>query len=344
MIDETFNAAVAEDGGELDASRSPNPNNRGILLYVRNILAATGNSGIYCGLIKNPQFNACAFETRDHPCIGLFSGALRVLLHASCSLLSHRDAFPSIGSPQDEVGDEPLSGGFITRVHSSQPRCPRRLLFARALFQFASTFIFCHEWGHLWAGHVKYLSKDNQAARLYESSPKEHQTLFAGQRQAIELDADRAAAAFSVGSLHDLGGAFESPTEAFQAWIIAMILVFQIMGEESRSVSSYEGSSHPHPWLRTLFVMTHALHEAASHTGQAKHELEPISLAAVASVRETWTKLSIPGHELYGARSNREGSTTVLYELSEELSRLYDLGISRCQYPPPDPHDLQVNL
>lgn len=300
MTDSTFNKAVASDGGELDASASENPANREVLLYLRNAFKAMGNSAIYCGLVKNRNFNACAFRRADRTFIGLNSGALRVLLASSFSLLSNRSVFLDIGSPAEEQADWDMSDGCLGLLMFPQPRCPKRNRFARSLFQFASTFIFCHEFGHHWAGHVDFVFRNNQHGKVYEtSSDATYSDLAARTKQALELDADRAAVAVYVCSLFDLVDTFETPLEAFRVWMTAMFLVFSVLGEATGSISSYEGNTHPHPWLRLLFVMTHACHEVSQRTRQSQETLEAVAMEAFGDVQKAWIQLRIPGYQIY---------------------------------------------
>ena len=214
------------------------------------------------------------------------------------------------------------------------------MTFAQALFQFSSTFVFCHELGHIWAGHVDHFFKEYPNAKLSETTSTPcYEDLPPKLKQAIELDADRAAVSLFTCSLLDLSHAFQDRDQAFRAWLTAMFLVYSIMGEVSGSVASYRGNTHPHPWLRMMFIIPHACHEVSQRTQQSKEALEAIAMRVVGDIQDTWTRLKISGCQLWTDSSLRKDSMLFMYYLSQELAGLANLGISHCTYPVPRPED-----
>ena len=342
MIDTDFNTAVLNAGGEFDASTSQNPAQGEVLAYARNALTAMGQSNLYCGLIRNPQFNARAFHFNNRDFIGLHSGAVRVLLCSSFALLSHRKVFPDIGAAADEPNEDSFASGFRDLTVTFQPNCPQRQFFARAVFQFANTFIFCHEYGHHWAGHVDFVTKSNSLAHLYEASCEAPYLEFnSTTMQAIELDADRAGVSMYVSSLLDLVESFPRRLEAFHAWFTAMFLVYYLMGEATNSIATYSGNTHPHPSVRMMFVIPHACHEIAQRLPPAAKNIERVAMSSLFEIQNAWNAIQAPGYSERLVESVSKDARIVLFKLHQELATLHEQGISRCVHPAPDPADLE---
>jgi len=342
MIDTDFDTAVRDAGGEFDASTSQNPAQREVLAYARNVLAAIGQSDLYCGLIRNSQFNARAFRFNNRDFIGLHSGAVRVLMCSSFALLSDRKVFPDIGAADDEANDGSFASGFGDLTVASQPKCPQRQFFARAVFQFANAFIFCHEYGHHWAGHVDFVTKSNALSHFYEAPCEAPYLEFnPTTQQAIELDADRAAVSMYVCSLLDLVESFPRRLEAFRAWFTAMFLVYYLMAEASNSIGMSSGNIHPHPSVRMMFVIPHACHEISQRLPPAATNIERVAMSSLFDVQNTWVAIRAPGYSKQLAASVSKDAKIVLFRLHEELATFHQQGISRCVYPTPDPADLE---
>jgi len=341
MKNRDFDIALNTDGGELDVSTSSNANHRGILTYLRNILQAIDESRIYCGLVDNPKFNACAFRKQNHDFIAINSGTINVLLRASLSLFSHPRAFTTMGNASGETTKADFSMGVVKQTTFLKPETEKRMAFARAVFQLANSVIFCHELGHIWAGHLDFIHKEDPYAKLYEVSDENSYTnLSQLSKNAIELDADRAGISFSTCSIGDLQAAFSDQSDIVRAWFVATFLVYLIMAERSGSISTFKGVSHPHPYIRLVFSLTHACHEVSDRLNLPMNKMESVGLQCLDDIQSTWSNLRIPGYRLFEERSMRKGVSSALYDLSDELSKLNPRGISRVQYPKPSREDL----
>lgn len=150
---------------------------------------------LYFGILASEKFEAKALAGTDangDECdLIMFSAGLIMNFHylfhrvMSCPL-----NFPDVGNAACEdfyralVDDVPRNV-IADNVDYCGPICPVRRIYADGLFDFCIIFLIYHEFAHHFNGHLNY---QKEVGRL---------NLLPAQKQALEIDADCLAAAFT---------------------------------------------------------------------------------------------------------------------------------------------------
>lgn len=151
------------------------------------------------GWIYHGQFNARAGIRKEVDCIGINLGVIHILRNLFLSMLSHPRILPSIGNPSLERIRGPYNLSRVTasledfRTHTF-PNDQVRLQYCSHLFSCGFNFIFQHEFGHLFHGHVDWFKKTYGLWALSEVGASKTEKLRHIDLQTLEVDADGFAA------------------------------------------------------------------------------------------------------------------------------------------------------
>ncbi|MCE0963482.1 hypothetical protein [Pseudomonas putida] len=235
-----------------------------------------------CGIYN--ELNARAFaalssQVQPHKVafIGISYG---FVFNAACfatMMLSRNDMLKEVGSPEKESPPNPLSNMPSSMAdspfHPAQPVCPVRKAFAVFLTVRFVESVFMHEVSHLVRGHLGLIQSLGAFSWSEGDDMTEH--LASLSKQALEFDADTGAIEESFDYLFGVQHAFS--TGRFKGADPAALQALEILYANGPSAAKYSfmgmylplrmfeylhwerdlqnGSSHPHPPIRMLYLM-----------------------------------------------------------------------------------------
>jgi hypothetical protein len=166
-------------------------------------------------IVDNPEVNAQVFSYNGTFITALFKGAINTIDYLFRRLLADRAFMPEIGNVENEAPTLPVfrltanwrdlennlrNAGHV--ISDFTPRDPVRREVAGLMGVAAMTFLIAHEFRHLQAGHLHYPMRGGTALPFLEErndTVLDELSYFGDptvvmKRQALELDADSAAA------------------------------------------------------------------------------------------------------------------------------------------------------
>jgi hypothetical protein len=228
------------------------------------------------------NFNARAFRHGEHEFIGINWGAVVVIHDLFLRMLSAPDVLPHVGDSKQEsaaprlpnlildAAKLPCSAGHPFAMDIS-PCDPLRAMYAMNLAQIALDFLFVHEHQHAAGGHLSLVP----GASSFEEIDMPQNDVFT--RHVLELEADAAAANFSLGIACDVtGNAWRMPSALAShlgtirsredAWLFAIWTVFLLM-EGAVNQAFFSGRplplTHPACIRRRAFLATYVFQRRA---------------------------------------------------------------------------------
>ena len=168
----------------------------------------------------------------------------------------------------------PLHPADMTRFH-----------FAGLLREIATNFLIMHELSHILLGHVDYVIDKIHTNALMEVKAVSPAHFSAGERQAMEFDADAGAMYHVLENLlkqakelqetndysHELSQFFKDPAVLSSAFFIAVYMVFRLFSGSRNQLSDLKSGSHPHPVVRQAYL-TGLVNDVMSKFGLLDHK------------------------------------------------------------------------
>lgn len=239
----------------------------------RAIAASNNREAIPFVFLSRSMLNACAFTKEGHQFIGMNWGSVIVIQDLFFRMLASPRVLPHIGDISVESDEPRLQRLEVDAAHlpcsdghpfamDVAPQDPARAFYALNLAQIALDFLFIHEHQHLVGGHLHLLPG---TFVIEETQPLPTDNIFI--RHVLELEADAAAANFSLGIASDRkGNAWRiSPSVApflateksrHEAWLFSILTLFMLM-EQANNRAFFAG--HPPPLTHPAAVMRRAM-------------------------------------------------------------------------------------
>jgi hypothetical protein len=153
---------------------------------------------IEIGIINDGSFNAFAAKAEGVDLIGINVGTIFILRDLFDSMLSRPDILVQIGNIHAETArpsiydpeTHTLNLKILSHHRLFEPQDPERSKYSSTLFTIAFYFIFQHEFGHIFGGHVDWLMKTTGLPTLPELGAISATGLTGLDLQTLELDAD----------------------------------------------------------------------------------------------------------------------------------------------------------
>ena len=231
-----------------------------------------GRLPIKFGYVEGRTYNASALKSDDHYLVEIHHSVplLNILLFSK--LLSDISVFPHIDASgvlksNYEVPAVIDPADFETRANWSIRLNDERSIAALTLADFCTTFVTCHEIGHIVNGHIEGGQFYDDTSRLHElvSFSWASEEVYS-RRQAWEIDADVFAITLSMHLVHELfeeqdkhprlANLFadgQNSIEAVLGVCAATLFAFFCYLKGTRDRLGLQ-STHPHPLARSLFV------------------------------------------------------------------------------------------
>lgn len=247
------------------------------LLHIKAFCPTAATYRLENGWIWNGEFNAAAGieEVDGIDCIGVNLGIAYIICNLFRAMLGHQEILTRVGDcKREERRTYDLEATVVNSANFNPlkfPIDPRRARYCFQLSHCAFHFIFLHEFGHLFHGHVDWLSRNVGVARLGESGAASIPGLKPIDLQTIEMDAD----AFGVTDvlMAALGVSYD-PTdrnkpphipethvfgtrrEAIFTVVFAIYSVFRVFGKENIADDDVVfGADHPPAIYRQRFAL-----------------------------------------------------------------------------------------
>ncbi|WP_241082641.1 hypothetical protein [Achromobacter xylosoxidans] len=298
----------------------------------------------FSALSSQAQPNKVAF-------IGISYG---FVFNAACfatMMLSRSDMLTEVGSPEKESEAVPISympsSMADSEFHPAQPVCPIRKAFAAFLTVRFVESVFMHEVSHLVRGHVGLIQ--SQGAFNWSEGDDVPGDLAALTKQALEFDADVGAVeesfnylfsiqnAFSIGHFKNADPASRRALEILYAdepsavkySFMGMYLPLRMFEHLHWEREVQNGSSHPHPPIRMLYLMfvySQALVEALDMPAEsAQVEIDEWARECETNYMALHGETINPSGVLSAWRSPEAGA--YINDIHNELERLaFELG------------------
>jgi hypothetical protein len=246
----------------------------------------TGRDSIVFRFISDYEFNAYAGKAETNYTIELNVAVPLFSIILFYRLLSYPSVLPFLSTDGATPSDFSLPfvidpADFARRADWTVRANAIRAFAAGTIADFCSTFVVCHEFGHILSGHVEGMQHYYGADRVAEFVRSEAGTgVVTGRRQAWEYEADKVGAALAIQFVEQLATARdEEPRtktvfsdgaghhlEHSLAICVAALLAFFIYVQGMRTKLDRR-SSHPHPYVRATYLK-HMLVQAALRRGE----------------------------------------------------------------------------
>ncbi|AOE61138.1 hypothetical protein LOY64_19005 [Pseudomonas corrugata] len=237
---------------------------------------------LHCGIYNESEARAfAALSSQVQPDKVAFIGiSYGFVFNAACfatMMLSRSDMLKEVGSPEKEPQPNPIShmpsSMADSPFHPAQPACPIRKAFAAFLTVRFVESVFMHEVSHLVRGHLGLIQSLGGLNWSEGDDMPGH--LAALTKQALEFDADGGAIeesfnylfsvqhAFSIGhfknadpaALRALEILYADGPSAAKYSFMGMYLPLRMFEHLHWERDLQNGSSHPHPPIRMLYLM-----------------------------------------------------------------------------------------
>lgn len=221
--------------------------------------------------VEAETFNAGACKLEDRYLVLINSSVPLFLLILFGRLLSDKSVFPMIETTGHLESDFALPAivdpaDFSQRAEWKIALNATRSFAAGTLADICTTFVICHEVGHIVSGHIEGGEALDGMSEIYElvtvSTPSQE---VYDRRQAWELDADSVAITLLMNFVQELletqksdkrlslmFGDGQSPLEHILGVCAAVLFVFFCYLKGKRDELSMT-STHPHPLVRSVY-------------------------------------------------------------------------------------------
>ncbi|WP_309385805.1 hypothetical protein [Cerasicoccus frondis] len=261
---------------------------------------------IHISMFYGTRFNAIAATDRkgENSIIGFNHALLLLLFDITHSLLARNDVLIGFGEPNLERSDTytfttdlstQIQGNesFDVTLPQAMPRCPERLLAARALFAVALDFVFLHELSHILGGHTRHPIVRGFAEGMFNATTSK--SISASERaclfHAFEADADWFAFRLLISMSHNnqallpAFGERDWTLEQRLSWAsIGTLLVLYFSDTVGKHWDICLNRTHPHPLVRQITLRDFFLEGIGEFEEQTKYE--PLFDAALKEVQK----------------------------------------------------------
>jgi hypothetical protein len=298
------------------------------LLHVQAFCPTAATYRLENGWLWNGDFNACAgIEQIDGvDCVAINVGIAHLLCNLFRAMLSHPGILANVGDSKREAvrpyyNPEALSVDLGSFQPLQRPNDPWRARYAYQLSYCAFHFIFLHEFGHLFHGHVDWLFQNLNFRRLGEIGASSIPGLKPLDLQTIEMDAD----SFGIGDLLTaaLGVTYDPANRSKPPFIperntfgtrevaiytvmLAVYCVFRLFGNENLAddASVFNGD-HPPAYYRHRFVAGSILEHVQSLNIISMPDFGKLVTSTMVQAEEAFALLS--GKSVFTAPAMTEG-------------------------------------
>lgn len=207
---------------------------------------------IHFDFVNCSTVNAWAFRHQDRYFIGLSRGLFALLYSMCFRMLANRHILPGLGNLFYERPTLPtllLLKSDAVEAGQGDEETPKpvdsdRSLFGYKMLDDCVRFFIGHEIAHIVFGHVDYLRATQQQSSIAEFGCQFDDVQSWMMRQALEMEADRAAVWGAVDALKKkVTGAkpvgppwdrfFSDPSETIFNWAFAICSIFRLCDEKS---------------------------------------------------------------------------------------------------------------
>lgn len=250
-------------------------------------------AGVHIDMVDALDLNAVAYSDGAHELVGINAGFAIVLPLIASWLLSHPNAFPSIGDPSKETQPPPLDYSLLMMSGKASqatddtwpdqvalPSDRTRKHFVTYMSMVAWDFLLFHELGHINRCHIPYLSSKTVTSQpttaWFEFGTEGLTKEESETRRLLEVDADGYAGRILSGApilnglqmarFVALGDSESTPTSwdwpnAYKTWLKPVGLLFQLMAIIEHNVSiANPQRTHPHPDIR-MQVLVNSIYQ-----------------------------------------------------------------------------------
>lgn len=246
-----------------------------------------GRLPISCRFVEADVFNARVRRSEECYAIEINNSVPLLMMILFGALLSHEEMLPYLDHGGTLATDETLPAiadplDFGNRATWQVALTKERSFAALTLADMCSFFIFCHEIGHVVAGHADALheleGEDEIAELVSVARPNK---ITDEVRQAWELDADAVAATLLMSFIEELLhlrssraelevflGETETALPNLLATVVAALFAFFCYVTGARDRLDLK-SSHPHPLVRA-----HCLHDMILAAAKSKWPID----------------------------------------------------------------------
>jgi hypothetical protein len=314
------------------------------LLHIKAFCPTAATYRVENGWIWNGEFNAAAGidEVDGIDCVGINVGIAYIICNLFRAMLGHQEILTRVGDCKREEKRtydlETTAVDLANFIPLKFPIDPRRARYCFQLSYCAFHFIFLHEFGHLFHGHVDWLCRNVGFARLDEIGAASIPGLKPINLQTIEMDAD----AFGVTDLliAALGVSYD-PTdrsnppripethvfgtrrEAIFTVLFAIYSVFRVFGKENLADDAVFSADHPPAIYRQRFALGSMIELVQDLDVIPMQDFGHVVTEAVVEVEEAFSHLM--GTSVLQAPQVREGferGRQLLNQLLENWKKL----------------------
>ena len=238
---------------------------------------------ITCHFVEADIFNARVHRTAEAYAIEINNAVPLLMMILFGAMLSHADMLPYLESSGALATNEVLPTiadplDFDKRATWDVALTKERSFAALTLADMCSFFIFCHEIGHVVAGHADALHAIEGEDEIAELVSIARETKITGDvRQAWELDADAVAATLLMSFIEELLhfrasrqeldallGDAKTTLPNLLAIVVAALFAFFCYVTGARDRLDLK-SSHPHPLVRAHYLHDMILSAASAN-------------------------------------------------------------------------------
>ncbi len=297
-------------------------------------------------LINSDFLNAAAAAYNGNYFIGVNLGTCALLSDLFLKILACPDTFPHIGNPSLESVEKKsisasLVNGFIyydplNGTSSTKPNDSFRARYAAELVHHALDFLIFHEYGHIFRGHLGYLSS------LSDTNANFNFDLFhtgvsdsALNSRTLEMDADSFAANNSYlkfvsiryfnGQIPDgLDFVYKDLNTYFGGWSFAVYSLFKLFNMTKFDELTAKRSNYPPPDVRSRMIFGNIASILNRDSVENGNEIVSTMVESVKLVDEAFGKITYaPANNVWF--SNYEQVTPYIAEIIDNWVNLHDL-------------------
>lgn len=302
-----------------------------------------GRKPIAFHIVNTRQFNAFADEDDAHCLVGIEMAVplLNTLLFSK--LLMEPELLPWLETSGQPASDfeapfmlDPLD--FERQAQWAIKLNPIRAFAASTIADFCSTFVLCHEFGHVLSGHIEAHQHHFGSTRVLELvEPRRTSAEASLLRQTWEYDADRTSIALLFNFVDELVVQVERNPRVTQVFahgegrhlehvlavVIAALFAFFAYLQGMR-LKLRKDASHPHPYVRGLYLnymLVQMARQNAAFDLEVFNELRDQRLDEMMIVLER-LGLMMPGRLSYRFIQRSEREVQKLIEQSDRFHAL----------------------
>lgn len=296
--------------------------------YIRRARAAIASASqnlpklpvVYADFVVNPAFNARAFKHKDRYFIAFSHGLPLILARVIYRMLADRRLFPQVGDPKAESGSLPLFAQLepdATKLSASNagaviPKNAQRRQYAIRLCDIVFDFLAAHEITHIAHGHVDYREAEYGIPSVSETDWLANTRAGNLESQAMEFDADSAAARVLVNTVKamvsnrdqmvpEVSELYQDPARAMFNLAVAVCIMFRLFGDSRMSGVDLSAKRHPPVrWRQMMILNMMGNYVDQSWDSSLTGAVEAALTRAIADVEEAFELITGSAQQVHG--------------------------------------------